>query len=57
MKNQANGKDQNRDRVFKVVGRCKQHPDYQLIKKPTADCEHCRLLWRALVFLQGNQKD
>ena len=26
--------------------KCKKHPKYQAIRKPTADCEPCRLMFR-----------
>lgn len=25
--------------------KCKKHPQYKVIRKPTADCEQCRKMW------------
>lgn len=27
------------------MNKCKKHPTYKVIRKPTADCEPCRKLW------------
>lgn len=25
--------------------KCRKHPTYKVIRKPTADCEQCRKMW------------
>lgn len=25
--------------------KCSKHPTYKVMRKPTADCEECRMLW------------
>lgn len=27
--------------------KCKKHPTYKALRKPTADCEVCRQMWQA----------
>lgn len=27
------------------MSKCKKHPQYKVIRKPTADCEQCRKMW------------
>lgn len=36
--------------VSTKLGKCKRHPTYKVMLKPTADCEHCRLLWTERVI-------
>jgi hypothetical protein len=31
-----------------ISTRCKKHPKYQAKRKPTADCNVCRWLWKHL---------
>jgi len=28
------------------MSKCKKHPKYKVLRKPTADCEQCRTMWK-----------
>jgi hypothetical protein len=42
----------NYDAAF---GKCKDHPDYKVIRPPTADCIVCRRLWREKRFRDDSE--
>lgn len=33
--------------------KCKKHPQYKVIRKPTADCEQCRKMWEEKQKMTG----